>query len=279
METLESNLEKDGTVNPGSESPRPSMPLSLRLKSRLTSEVEPKWADAILLGCFFVAGVVDSVAFNKYTCFVSMQTGNTIFLGLGVSDLPVHSPKHTWVKSLVAISSFCLGSLSFSRYHLYLGALKRWVIMSSFAIQTMFMIITSVLVSSGVAATGSQDNIPRKPGDRGRFQWVELCPIALLAFQSAGQIVASRVLKYNSMPTLVLTSVYCDLMSDPNLFTAGLFEDPDRNRRAASVTTLFVGAVVGGALSKSSVGYPVALWIATGLKACMVIAWFLWKRK
>lgn len=141
------------------------------------------------------------------------------------------------------------------------------------------MIITSALVSSGIAATGPQDNIPHKPGDRGRFQWVDLCPVALLAFQSAGQIVASRVLRYNSMPTLVLTSLYCDLMSDPNLFTAGLFEDPDRNRRAVSVTALFVGALVGGALSKSSVGYPVALWIATGLKACMVVAWLLWKRK
>jgi len=205
--------------------------------------------------------------------------GNTIFLGLGVSDLPVQTPKHTWVKSLVAISSFCLGSIFFSRYHRYLGGLKRWVIMSSFAIQTAFMIITSTLVSSGIAAPGSQDNIPKKSGDRGHFQWVELCPIALLAFQSAGQIVASRVLKYNAMPTLVLTSLYCDLMSDPNLFTAGLFDDPDRNRRAVSATTLFVGALVGGALSKSSVGYPVALWIATGLKGCMVVAWLLWKRK
>lgn len=151
--------------------------------------------------------------------------------------------------------------------------------MSSFAIQTILMLITSALISSGIAAKGSQVSGPRTPGDRGQFEWVELCPIALLAFQSAGQIVASRVLKYNSMPTLVLTSLYCDLMSDPNLLTAGIFEDPDRIRRASSATMFFVGAVIGGALSKSSVGYPVALWIATGLKAAMVIAWLLWKRK
>lgn len=128
--------------------------------------------------------------------------------------------------------------------------------MSSFAIQTVLMLITSALISSGIAADGPQHNRdPEIAGNRGYFDWVELCPIALLAFQSAGQIVASRVLKYNSMPTLVLTSLYCDLFSDPNLLTAGLFEDPDRNRRAASATTLFVGAVVGGALSKSSWGF------------------------
>jgi hypothetical protein len=183
------------------------------------------------------------------------------------------------VKSLVAISSFCLGAFFFSRYHRYLGALKRWVIMSSFAIQTILMVITSALVSSGIATKGPQPSSPRIPGDRAQFEWVELCPIALLAFQSAGQIVASRVLKYNSMPTLVLTSLYCDFMSDPNLLTAGLFEDPDRIRRAASAITLFVGALVGGALSKASGGYPTALWIATGLKGAMVIAWLLWKRK
>jgi hypothetical protein len=87
------------------------------------------------------------------------------------------------------------------------------------------------------------------------------------------------VLKFNSMPTVVLTSLYCDLMSDPNLLTAGLFEDPDRNRRAVSAVLLFVGATVGGALSKSSIGYSGALWIATGVKGLMVLAWLLWRRK
>lgn len=181
----------------------------------------------------------------------------------------------------MAISSFSLGAFFFARYHRYLGAMKRWVIMSSFAIQTILMLITSALVSSGIATKGPQhtdDPAPAGTGS-GYFEWVELCPIALLAFQSAGQIVASRVLKYNSMPTLVLTSLYCDLFSDPNLLTAGLFEDPDRNRRAASAIALFIGAVVGGVLSKSSWGYSVALWIATGLKACMVVAWLVWKQK
>lgn len=150
--------------------------------------------------------------------------------------------------------------------------------MSSFLIQTCFMTLTAALVSSGIASK-SHDGVPRATGDRGTFKWIELCPIALLAFQSAGQIVASRVLKYNAMPTLVLTSLYCDLMSDPNLLTAGIMEDPDRNRRAISAVALFVGATVGGALSKSSVGYAGALWIATGVKGSMVLAWLLWKRK
>lgn len=76
MDTPQSSTpEKDGTMTPKSEFPTASIPLSLRLYSRFTSEVDPRWADLILLGCFFVAGIVDSVVYNKYTCFVSMQTG------------------------------------------------------------------------------------------------------------------------------------------------------------------------------------------------------------
>ena len=205
-------------------------------------------------------------------------TGNTIFAGLGVSDLPSNVPKHTWVKSFVAIMAFCCGAFVFSRYHRYLGPLKRWVVMSSFMIQTGFMIVTASLISSGVIPKPNRDLVADGHG-RGTFSWIELCPIALLAFQSAGQIVASRVLKYNAMPTIVLTSLYCDLMSDPNLLTAGLFEDPDRNRRAVGAVMLFVGATIGGALMKSDVGYSGALWIATAVKGSMVLAWLVWKQK
>jgi hypothetical protein len=46
--------------------------------------------------------------------------------------------------------------------------------------------------------------------------------IALVAFQSAGQTVASRALQYSGLTTSVLTSNYCDLFSDPGLFKLGL---------------------------------------------------------
>ena len=139
------------------------------------------------------------------------------------------------------------------------------------------MIVTTSLISTGVVPKTNR-NVGAK-GGRGSFDFLELCPIALLAFQSGGQIVASRVLKYNSMPTLVLTSTYCNLMTDPNLLTAGLFEDPDRNRGALSVVMLLVGAIIGGALMKTSAGYSGALWLATGVKGFLVLAWLVWRPK
>ena len=46
-----------------------------QIRQRLDADVDARWADLILLGCFFCSGLIDSMAFNMYACFVSMQTG------------------------------------------------------------------------------------------------------------------------------------------------------------------------------------------------------------
>lgn len=58
-----------------SDNPEAGSKESVSSPSRFTAEVDPRWGDALLLVCFFVAGLVDSAAFNMYGCFVSMQTG------------------------------------------------------------------------------------------------------------------------------------------------------------------------------------------------------------
>jgi uncharacterized membrane protein YoaK (UPF0700 family) len=275
--------------------------------------------DLVLIGCFFCAGIIDSVSFNVYACFVSMQTGtfhdtsstsvplrpeaslmpspltdgnitgNTVFLGLGVSGQPSNSPTFAWTKSLTAILSFCLGALFFATFHRLLSPLKRWVLLSSFALQTALIVVFASLITAGVLSdstksfTQKEAESQKVDGSDGaaaaQFPWLDLLPISLLAFQTAGQVVASRVLKFNALPTVVLTSLYCDLMSDVHSLMAGLFEDPQRNRRAAAAVMLFLGAMLGGFLAKSWMGYAGALWIAAGVKGMMVLAWLLWKRK
>jgi hypothetical protein len=34
-------------------------------------------ADLVFLVCYFVSGILDSSAYNAWTCFVSMQTGTS----------------------------------------------------------------------------------------------------------------------------------------------------------------------------------------------------------
>ena len=210
-----------------------------------------------------------------------MQTGNTIFAALGVSGLPESSPTFAWSKALMAIVCFIIGAFCFANFHRLLTPRKRWVLIASFGLQCSMIIVTASLVTAGVVSNKRQ-GVAQKDREQNikvdsSFPFLDFLPIGLLAFQSAGQVVASRVLKFNAMPTVVLTTLYTDLMMDSHLLTAGLFEDPQRNRRAASAITLFVGAVIGGVLAKSWLGFAGALWIGAFLKGLMVFAWVFWK--
>jgi hypothetical protein len=160
---------------------------------------------------------------------------------------------------------FCLGSLFFSSYHRHLTPRKRWVLVSSYLIQLLMMIAAALLVTLGP-----------KTSKETPFSalWIGL-PIALIAFQAAGQAVSSRVLQYNGLATVVLTSNYCDLFSDPNLL-AGVSTNAERNRRVAAPILLLGGAMLGGVWAHSEIGLPGALWTAIVLKTAVVVAWAFW---
>lgn len=105
-----------------------------------------------------------------------------------------------------------------------------------------------------------------------------LAPLALMAFQFGGQIVTSRVLGFNEVPTNVLTSLYCDLLSDSMLW-APLGGNVKRNRRVIAVILMVVGAIIGAWLQRSGAGMPAALWIAGAVKMVIAAAWLGWKGK
>jgi hypothetical protein len=113
------------------------------------------------------------------------------------------------------------------------------------------------------------------PGDyeQGDIAWDVLVPIALVAFQACGQAVTSRALGYPALTSVVLTSVYCDLFSDPNFFK---LHNPERNRRLGAPLMLLLGAVVGGLFAHSRFGISGALWLAALLKLMIVLAWVVW---
>lgn len=115
----------------------------------------------------------------------------------------------------------------------------------------------------------------RIPSD---VQWKSEITIALLSFQSAGQIIGSRALNLAEIPSVVLTSMLCDLASDPNL-VGSLKSNVKRNRRAMAFLAILVGAVVGGFLSEGAGKVEVVLWIAGGLKVLVTFAWMLWPAK
>jgi len=215
----------------------------------------------------------------------TFKTGNTVFAALGVSNLPAASQRLAWTKSLCAILCFSLGAISFSSLHRLLSPRKRWVLMLSFTIQATFILISAVMIKSGNASDSPVKEKPSKPNflntipaDPG-FPWIDLVPIGLLSFQGAGKVVASRVLQYTALPTVVLTTLYNDLMSDPGLLTDGLLHNSQRNRRIGGVVFFFSGAVLGGVFVSSAFGFAGALWVAAAVKGGIVCAWFVWKEE
>lgn len=196
--------------------------------------------------------------------------GNTVFLGLGASGQPFTKP-YGWLKSLVSISSFFCGAFTFSHATRRAGPRLRGTLFASFLVQCIFIMIAAGLIEG--------DLIPHTINDlsltSGRL-FLELIPLFLLAFQFGGQLAASRGMGFNEIPTVVLTSVYFDIATDPAL-TAPPTQNVKRNRRIGSVTGILVGAIAAGWLSRSSGGMQSALWIAGGLKFCIAIAWLFWK--
>lgn len=252
-----------------------------------SASLSPVWLTALLSTCTAVSSVCRQVCIPSQHLerWILTPPGNTIFVGLGVSGQPENLPGKAWSRCFLAIIFFAIGALFFSNFHRYFGPQKRWVLIASFFIQSVLTGLVALLATTGAVRNSPNDRTTTHQDGwiiervRNDFPYSDYAPIILLAFQSAGQIVASRVLKYNSMPTVVLTSLYCDMMSDAKLFTAPITDNADRNRRAIGAVLLFAGAVSGGFLSKSWVGFAGALWIAAFLKLCISFSWALWKPK
>ena len=107
------------------------------------------------------------------------------------------------------------------------------------------------------------------------IDWRQCLPIALLSFQSAGQIVASRALGHDSIPTVVLTSTLHDVAADPRLLVRWA-ENEKRNQRVGAFVAVVVGAVAGGFLSVSTGRMQTTLWVVGGLKLGIAAAWARW---
>jgi hypothetical protein len=181
-------------------------------------------------------------------------------VGLGIAQ-PLADPSYRWVKALVSIAAFCVGSFFFSRFHRFLGPRRRWVLVASYTIQLLFVTLAALIVTLGDHVSDG-------------LHWQVLVPLAAVAFQSSGQAVTSRVLQYGGLTSVVLTSNYCDLFSDQELFA---LRNVERNRRAAAPVLLLAGAICGGLWARSDVGMKGALWTAVGMKAVIVLAWEAWK--
>lgn len=236
-------------------------PFLTRLRKHLHAEVTTQWTDLLLIFCYLITGLIDSAAVFIWGSFVSMQTGNTVYLGLGLSGVDTGN---RWTKSAISISSFCVGSFCFGHFYRWFYARQRWVLTLSFLVQMVCVAVAAGIV--GVYKPGKGE------GEQG-IGWTIAVPLALVAFQSSGQALTSRVLKMNGLTSVVLTSVYCDLFSAEGVLGLPGIEG---RRRVAAIAGLILGTVIGGLWAKSDIGLQGALWTTVVCKGVIAAAWMGW---
>lgn len=227
----------------------------------MNANVSRDWADVVLILCYIITGLLDSASIATWGSFVSMQTGNTVYLGLGLA-----APREgtRWIKSATSVGFFCIGSVCFSAFHRAAASpRRRWVLCASLVFQAVLIVAAALILQLN----------PKTPDPLNAIGWTELVPIALIAFQACGQAVTSRALKYNALTSVVLTSVYCDLFSDARLLSP---DNVERNQRAAAPVCLVLGAVIGGLIAHTSFSTAGTLWLAALLKLAVVVTWLVW---
>jgi uncharacterized membrane protein YoaK (UPF0700 family) len=275
---LPTSNESSATASVNSESP--NGPIVTKRKthfldtSSLRKNVSIHYADIPVCLCSLTSGLCDSVAFNASSVFVSMQTGNTVFLALGTAGLPASVPL-LWLKSLCSIASFMAGVFVFGQTR-NLRPRSKLTLAGNFFAQSILIFVAAALAQGGVVPAFGLLSAAEELSREEHADLRALGPIVLLAFQFGGQICTSRILGFNEVPTNVLTSVYCDLFNDPNLL-APWKANPKRNRRASAVLLMLVGAIAGGWLAKSEAGMSTALWIAGAVKFGIAMAWVFWR--
>ena len=230
--------------------------------------------------------------------------GNTIFAALGLSGQPRIVHPNAYLKSLTSILAFCVGTLFFSAFHRLpcwsdpnpAPSRRRFILVGSFTIQTVFIIIAAILVKLGLVsnrpsvagAFSSGNHLSPLPNPEEEDNYKDLIAIALLAFQSAGPVFFSRVVGIIELPTIVLSTLYCDFVADlyrlpqslrnkTSWYTLFLNDERRQFRRLGSIIMLFLGGMVGGVMFRSSVGMIGAFWLAAGLKGLLVLGWIFWE--
>lgn len=303
LNTTTALLSPSSPLLPSTTTTQTSSKKSSLLLDHLTQPLSPTSLSNLLLVFYFLTGILDSSAILTLGAFVSMQTGNTVYFGSGVILPLIGTQKggndgrgdngDKWIRAGISVGSFCLGSWGFAKFHWFFGARKnknkknkngkgekeeipktRWLVLCSIFFQMGILGIAGVVVPSTTNIQVNQHHKQKQlPLD---LNFPVILALILISLQSSGQAYLSRIFGYNSLTSVVLTSLYLDLFSDPHLFS---HHHGEKFRRIAAVVCLLAGAMLGGCMVNFGLwgGLKGALWVAVGLKGVVGLGCWFWR--
>ncbi|SCV69462.1 BQ2448_2482 [Microbotryum intermedium] len=224
----------------------------------------------VTLYCF-LTGFISAICFSATFLWPTFQTGGFVQLSIAVSRL-FAGPQPRDLRfeasdkqALTSLLSFLLGAAILGRLGDRLGPKRRgWVMFATF-VQAL------LLVAAALCAHFSGD--PSVATAREYPSWHSPLGFAALGFASASlglhAIVAKR-LNTQFGTSVVLTTIWVELVCDPNLFVFGGVKS--RDHRAIACSSIFIGGLCAGALVRT-IGSAGTFGIAAGVRAISCASW------
>jgi hypothetical protein len=242
------------------------------LRSYLMADVDPAQTTAPLAAYCFMTGFIDVISFSAIFVWCGFQTGNFAQLAIALARLFEGSPgsqDHTFHKAdqqaLCSLISFNLGAFV-GRIGDRVGAHKRiWLIAGTF-IQALLTMASAIAFWK--AGQPSISNARDDPA------WTNVLSFVGLAFMSASlgvQGILGKRLNTQFGTTIVLTTVWVELMSDPRLFK---FRQRvmTRDHRLIAAVALFLGAFIGRSIL-GQIGTAATMGVGVGFRVLITLSW------
>ncbi|KAH8076012.1 hypothetical protein BXZ70DRAFT_963536 [Cristinia sonorae] len=247
-------------------------PPNIFSKSHLFTDVDPDRSTFPLAAYCFMTGFIDAVSFSAVFVWAGFQTGNSCQLALAIARLFAGPPGQRDTtfhladqQALTSVLTF-VGGATIGRVGDKMGAKTRaWLCLGTF-IQALLTMAAAIAVwKSGQGSVAD---------DRGNPAWTNALTFVAIGFMSASlglQGIMGKRVNTQFATTIVLTTVWCELMTDPKLFSLrmGVIS---RDHKIIAIFALFFGGFVGKALI-DSVGSAGTLGIGTGIKVLIAFWW------
>ena len=210
----------------------PQPPRENAWRRYMLQDINTRNADLLLLLVALNTGVVDAFSIPTLQVFVANMTGNVVFLGIAVAQ--ISDPYINASRSVVALIAFWVGAFVSGQIGHRVGPRRRLWVFGAFFAQATLQLLSAIILYCNAVDIVNPDN-------------KALGLLVPLAFAFGAQSTTARGLNVPEIPTVVITSAMVDLFGDKNIFA---LHNRPRNRRAAFIFLIFVGAVIGGVALK-----------------------------
>ncbi|EIN09300.1 hypothetical protein PUNSTDRAFT_52572 [Punctularia strigosozonata HHB-11173 SS5] len=242
-------------------------------KAYLSENVNPDLSTYPLAAYCFMTGYIDILSFSAIFLWCGFQTGNSAQLAIALARLFQTQPDGSHDTSFRLPDRFALCSLlSFvagafvGRVGDKMGAKTRGWLALGTALQALMTMAASVAIwKSGQLSISNERDLPA---------WSDVDAFVCVAFMSASlglQGIMGKRVNTQFATTIVLTTVWCELMADPKLFQFRCMVIT-RDHKLFAVFALFLGAFVGRAILQST-SAAVTLGIGTGIRLLIALSW------